>query len=53
MINPKRGGCPSRKALNEVFPSMTTCKDQEIDRVVRKSTKGLMNSRMRVCPSVR
>ena len=31
---------------------MTTCKDQEIDRVVRKSAKDLMNLRMRVCPSM-
>ena len=31
---------------------MTTSKDQEIDRVVRKSAKDLMNSRMGVCPSV-
>ena len=34
-----------------VCPSMTTHKDQEIDRVVRKSVKDQMNSRMGVCPS--
>ena len=32
---------------------MTTRKDQEIDRVVRKSTKNLMDSMMGVCPNVR
>ena len=36
-----------------VCPSMMTRKDQEIDRVVRKFVKDLMNSRMEVCPNVR
>ena len=31
---------------------MMTHKDQEIDRVVRKYTKDLINSWMGVCPSV-
>ena len=32
---------------------MTTRKDQEIDRVMRKFAKDLMNLRMGVCPSVK
>ena len=35
------------------MPSMTTCKDQEIDRVMRKIAKDPMNSMMGVRPSVR
>ena len=50
---PKEGVCPNRKALKEVCPSMMTGKNQEIDRVMRKSMKDLMNSRTGVCPSVR
>ena len=42
MMNPK-GVCPSVMAH----------KYQEIDRVVRKSKKDLMNSKMAVYPSVR
>ena len=45
MANPKRGECPKSSAKG-VYPSMTTHKDQEIDRAVRKYTKDLMNSRM-------
>ena len=51
MANPKRGECPKSSAKG-VCPSMTTHKDQEIDRAVRKSAKDQMNSRMGVCPSV-
>ena len=53
MANPKRGVYdPVGKAIKGVCPSMMTHKDQEIDRVVRKYTKGLINSRIGVCPSV-
>ena len=34
------------KPRNGVCPSMTTHKNQEVERVVRKSTKDLMNSRL-------
>ena len=51
---PREGVCPSKKkTLRGVCPSMTIHKDQEIDRVVKKSAKNLMNSRMGVCSNVR
>ena len=34
------------KPRNGVFPSMTTHKNQEVERVVRKSAKDHMNSRL-------
>ena len=44
MANPMRGVYdPVGKAVKGVCPSMITHKDQEIDRAVRKYTKGLMN----------
>ena len=36
-----------------VCPSVTTHKDQEVDRAVRKIAKDLINSRMGICPSVK
>ena len=51
MANPKRGECP-KSSSKGVCPSVTTHKDQKIDRAVRKYTKDLMNWRMRVCLSV-
>ena len=50
---PREGVCPNKRVLKGVCPSMTTRKDQEIDRVMRKPAKDLMNSRMGVCPNVR
>ena len=51
MENPKRGVYdPVGKAIKGVCPSMMTHKDQEIDQVVRKYTKGLINSRMGDAP---
>ena len=50
---PREGICPSRRVLKGVCPSMMTHKDQEIDQVMKKPTKDLMNSRMGVCPNVR
>ena len=50
---PRDGVCPNKRVLNGVYPNMTTRKDQEIDRVMRKLAKDLMNSRMGVCPNVR
>ena len=41
------------KTRNGVCPSMMTHKNQEVERVGRKSAKYLMNSRMGVCPSVK
>ena len=53
MANPKKGVYdPVGKTIKGVCPGMMIHKDQEIDRVVRKYTKGLINSRMGVCPSV-
>ena len=31
---------------------MTTCKDQEIDRAMKKYVKDLINSMMGVCPNI-
>ena len=50
---PREDVCPNKRVLNGVCPSRTTYKDQEIDRVMRKPAKDLMNSRMGVCPNVR
>lgn len=50
---PKDDVCPSKKTLKGVCPSLMTYKNQEINRVVRKSTKDMMNSMMGVCPSRR
>ena len=50
---PRDGVCPNKRVLNGVYPNMTTRKDQEIDQVMKKPTKDLMNSRMGVCPNVR
>ena len=41
------------KPRKRVCPSMTTHKNQEVERVVIKSAKDLMNSRMGVCPNVK
>ena len=50
---PKEGVCLSRRALKGVCLSMMTHKNQEIDQIVMRSIKDLMNSKIRVCPSVR
>ena len=51
MANPKRGVYdPVGKAIKGVCPGMMTHKDQEIDRAVRKYTKGLITSRMGGAP---
>ena len=47
---PREGICPSRRVLKGVCPSMMTRKDQEIDQVMKKPMKNLMNLRMWVCP---
>ena len=47
---PRDGVCPNKRVLNGVYPNMTTRKDQEIDRVMRKLAKDLMNSRIRGMP---
>ena len=41
------------KPINGVCPSITTHKNQEVERAGRKSAKYLMNSRMGVCLSVK
>ena len=53
MANPKRRVYdPIGKAVKGVCLSMVTHKDQEIDRAVRKYTKGLINSKTGACPNV-
>ena len=37
--NPRTGVCPSRRVLKWVCSSMTTRKDQEIDRAMMRSVK--------------
>ena len=50
---PREGVCPNRRALKGVCLSRTTHKNQEIDQIVMRSVKDLMNSKMGVCPNVR
>ena len=45
------GGCPERNDSGGC-PSMTTRKDPDLDQVMRKIAKYLVDSRMGVCPSM-